>query len=63
LENEYDLIDRELELSRDIHGRSRLFSTENERARVSVTQALARADKKIEKQWPAVKTLSAQMEC
>jgi hypothetical protein len=52
LQDEYDLIVRELELSTDIHRRSRVFSNENERARVSVTQALGRAYRKINKEWP-----------
>ncbi len=52
LQDEYDLIVRELELSTDIHRHSRVFSNENERARVSVTQAIGRAYQKINKQRP-----------
>ena len=52
LQNEYDQIERQLDLSRNIHRRSRVFSSENEKARVSITQALNRAYRKIEKHSP-----------
>lgn len=52
LQNDYERVERELELSRNIHRRSRVFSSENEKARVSITQALSRAYRKIEKHSP-----------
>jgi hypothetical protein len=52
LQNEYDQVQRELELSSNIHGRPRVFSDETEKARTSITKAISRAYREIEKQSP-----------
>jgi hypothetical protein len=54
LQDEYDQIDRELEISCNIHGRPRVFNSENEKARISITQALTRAYRKIRTHSPEV---------
>jgi hypothetical protein len=52
LQNEYDQIERELERSRNLHRRPRVFSSENEKARTSITNALSRAYDKIRQLSP-----------
>ena len=52
LQDEYDQIERELERSRNLHRRPRVFSSENEKARVSITNALGRAYDKIRQLSP-----------
>ena len=52
VQDEYDQIERERERSCNIYGRPRIFGSENEKARVSITQALRRAYAKIRVRSP-----------
>jgi hypothetical protein len=52
LSRQYSQIERYLKTSRDVHGRSRVFANENEKARQSITGALKRAYNAIQEQAP-----------
>jgi hypothetical protein len=60
---EYEEVEKYLKRSLNVRGRSRRFSSENEKARTSVTKALGRAFGKIREQAPAIaKYLENQIE-
>jgi hypothetical protein len=52
LQDEYDQINRQLEISRNLYRRPRTFNSKNEKARLSITQALTRAYRKIREHLP-----------
>ena len=52
LQDEYDQIDRQLEISRNLYRRPRAFNSENEKARLSITQALTRSYRKMREHLP-----------
>jgi hypothetical protein len=51
-QRQYDEVAAHLKKSRNVHGRARTFSGENDKARMSVTKALSRAYEKIRPQAP-----------
>jgi hypothetical protein len=54
LQKEYSTIEAHLERTRDVRGRPRIFSGQNEKARTSITHALSRAYKDIQDQAPKI---------
>jgi hypothetical protein len=54
LQQEYSIIESHLNRTRDVRGRPRVFSGENEKARISITHALSRAYEDIQDQAPKI---------